>query len=167
MRPSYLTLLAILSFLLASAPSRAAGTLTGQMAPRNYLMGGMWNCTTAVPAIMGMPARTDNLTLTFEVAPHNVMHVTLAGADERGDEYFGYSDRFNNYWRVSASSHAIHGFATSTDGKTYRGTSYLGTASMDDVTTYEKIGETKAAVHEVLSVNGSSFTIETSCTRAP
>jgi hypothetical protein len=165
MRLSYISLSAILCFSYAAAPSQAADTLTGQMAGRNFLLGGSWNCTTAVPAIMSMAARTENLTLTFDVAPRNVMHVALAGTDERGDEYFGYSEQYKNYWSVSATSHAIHGFATSTDGKVYTGTSYLGTGSMDDSITYTKVSDTKTSVHEVLSGNGNSFAIETTCTR--
>ena len=165
MRISYVSLAALSCFLLAAAPVRAADTLTGEMAARNFLMGRSWNCTSVVPSIMGMPAHTDTLTLTFDVAPRNVLHVALAGTDYRGDEYFGYSDRYKNYWSVSANSRAIHGFATSTDGTTYAGTSYLGTGSMDDTTTYMKVSATKTAVHEVLSSHASSFTIETTCSR--
>lgn len=160
------TILAALACLACAAqPACAADTLTGQMAGRNFLLGSSWNCITNVPSIMGMPARTDAMTVTFDVAPRNVLHVTLAGADYRGDEYFGYSDRSNNFWSTSASSHGIHTFATSTDGKIYSGTSYLGTGSMDDAVTYTKLSDTKTMVREVLSGNGNTFTIESHCTR--
>jgi hypothetical protein len=163
MRFTFVILIASICLGNAS-PVRAADTLTGEMAGRNFLLGGSWSCTSAVPSIIGMPARTDTMTLTFDVAPHNVLHVALGDADYRGDEYVGYSARFKNYWSTTASSHAIHSFATSTDGTTFTGTSYLRTASMDDTTTYTKIGPTKTAVHEVLSGNGT-FTIETTCSR--
>lgn len=165
MRTLHLSLAALACFLFAASPVHAADTLTGEMAGRNFLLGGAWNCTSAVPSIMGLPARTDTQTLTFDVVPHNVLHIAVVGPKGRGDEYFGYSERMKNYWRVSANSRAIHGFATSTDGKTYTGTSYLGTGSMDDTSTYTKVSATKAAVREVLSRGGNSFTIETSCTR--
>lgn len=135
------------------------------MAGRNFLLGGTWNCTSAVPSIMGMPARTENATLTFDVAPRNVLHVAIVGPEDRGDEYFGYSQRFKNYWTTSANSRGIHGFATSTDGTSFSGTSYLGTGTMDEATTFTKISDTKTTVRDVLSGNGSTFTIETSCSR--
>lgn len=160
------TILAALTCLACAAqPACAANTLTGQMAGRNFLLGSSWNCITNVPSIMGMPARTDAMTVSFDVVPHNVLHVTLSGADYRGDEYFGYSERFKNFWNTSASSHGIHTFATSADGMTFSGTSYLGTGSMHDSITYTKLSDTKTTVREVLSGNGNSFTIKSHCTR--
>jgi hypothetical protein len=165
MRFLYVSIVTLACVGFAAHPGRAADALTGEMAGYNFLLGGPWTCTSNVPSIMGMPARTDTLTGTFDVVPRNVLHATFASADFHGDEYFGFSKRFNNYWSAEADSHAIHGFAMSVDGKTFTGTSYLGTGSMSDVSTYTKLSPTQTAMREVLSGNGNSFTIETTCRR--
>lgn len=167
MRLAHISLLAVAILVLAASPAPAADELSGQMASRNFLLAGPWACTSVVPSIMGMPARTDTVTVTFDVAPNNVLHAAIIGPAERGDEYFGYSDRLSNYWTTSANSRGIHGFATSSDGTTYTGTSYLGSGSMDDTSTYTKVSPSQTTMREVLSRGGAaSFTIETTCKRS-
>jgi hypothetical protein len=160
------TALALAAFLVQVAPADAQGAaLTGNMAPFSYLLGAAWNCTTNVPALGAEPARTDRGTATFEVVPGNVIHNRVATATYSGDYYFGYSDRMSNYWQVSADNMAVHAFLTSSDGKTYTGTSTMGTLAMQDTVTYTKVAPNKVTVHEVLTGSAPAATFDSVCTR--
>jgi hypothetical protein len=152
---------------LAMAPSaRAAGdALTGNMQGFSYLLGGAWNCSTSVPAMGGQPAHTDQGTATFEIAPRNVVHNHVATPAYSGDYYFGYSTRMSSYWQVNADNMGGHAFLTSTDGKTYAGTSSMGPMSMQDTVTYTKVSPSNVTVHEVISGSGTQATFDTTCTR--
>jgi hypothetical protein len=159
-------MLAIATLIGYSSSARAAdGTLTGQMATMNDLTGGSWSCSTAVPAMQGQPAHTDQATVTFEVVPGNVMHDHVAGTTYSGDDYYGYNLKSSTYWSTSADNMGGHGFATSTDGKTYTGTSSMGPSSMNVTSTYARVAANKVTVHEVLSGNGENTSIDTACTR--
>lgn len=150
--------------VLYASPVRAAD-LTGQMAAYNYLTAKPWNCTTNVPAIGGMPARTDQSTVTFDVVPGNVMHNHIQSPTYAGDTYFGYSDRMNSYWQAASDNLGVHSFLTSSDGKTYSGTSSMGPMSMQDTTTYAKLAPNKVTVHEVTSGGPMAATFDTTCTQ--
>jgi hypothetical protein len=156
--------LATAGSMLHASPARA-DDLTGKMAPFAYLVGKPWSCTTSVPAMMGRPARTDQATANFDVAPGNVVHNHVQGSAYSGDFYFGYSDRMSTYWQTSADNMGGHSFLSSTDGKTYTGTSSMGLQSMQDTTTYAKLAPTKVTVHEVVSNGSSSETFDTVCTQ--
>ncbi len=157
---------AFAAFIVSPAPAKAAdAALTGQMASFNYLLGAPWSCTTSVPAMQGMPAHTEDATVTFEVAPHNVFHDHISGAEYMADDYFGYSTRMNNYWTTSADNRAAHGFALSTDGKTYTGTNSMGTMTMNVATTYTQVGPNKSTMHEIVSGNGEQMVFDSTCTR--
>ncbi len=149
-----------------SSPARAAGSvLTGEMAYANYLLAGPWNCTTAVPAMMGQPAHTDHVTLTFDVVPGNVFHDHVSASDYSDDDYFGYNPKTNTYWSVSADSMGNNGSATSTDAKTYTGTSSMGAMSMSVTSTYTKVSASSVTFHEVVSGGGQQETFDSICTR--
>src|SRR5579863_619276 len=139
--------------------------LTNQMATMNALTGAPWSCSSTVPAMMGQPAHTDQATVTFDVVPGNVLHDHVAGTTYTGDDYYGYSSKMSTYWSTSADNMGGHGFATSPDGKTYTGTSSMGPAAMNVITTYTIVAPNKATVHEVLSGNGETASIDTSCSR--
>jgi hypothetical protein len=156
--------LSIFASVFAASPARA-DDLTAKMAPFSYLLGAPWNCTTNVPAMGGQPARTDQGTATFDVAPGNVVHNRVQTTTYAGDFYFGYSDRMSTYWQTSADNIGGHGFLTSSDGKTYTGTSSMGPMSMQDTVTYGKASENKVTVHEVLSGGPMAGTFDTVCTR--
>jgi hypothetical protein len=152
---------------LAMAPSaRAAGdALTGNMQGFSYLLGGAWNCSTSVPAMGGQPAHTDQGTATFEIVPGNVVHNHVATPTYSGDYYFAYSTRMSSYWQVSADNMGGHAFLTSTDGKTYAGTSSMGPMSMQDTVTYTKVSPSNVTVHEVISGSGTQAAFDSTCTR--
>jgi hypothetical protein len=135
------------------------------MAPYSYLLGAAWNCTTNVPSMGGQPARTDQGTATFSVAPGNVVHNHVATATYSGDFYFGYSDRMSTHWQVSADNLGVHAFLTSADGRVYTGTSSMGRLAMQDTVTYAKVTPNKVTVHEVLSGPAPTVTFESVCTR--
>lgn len=156
--------LAMGAFFLAGGSARAAD-LTGKMAAYSYLISAPWNCTTNVPAMANMPAHTDQGTATFDVVPGNVMHNHISTPMYSGDSYFGYYDRMSSYWEVDADSMGGHAFLTSSDGKTYSGTSSMGPMSMQETTTYSKVADNKATVHQVLTVQGQAVTIDSVCTR--
>lgn len=157
---------AFAAFIASPSPAKAAGTmLTGEMAGFNFLLGAPWSCTTSVPAIQGMAAHTDQLTVTFDVAPRNILHDQAVGGDYMGDDYYGYSSRFSNYWSTSADNMGVHGFATSADGKTFTGTSAVGPMTMDVTTTYTKIGPNSNTMHQVISAGGQQSTIDSTCKR--
>jgi hypothetical protein len=154
--------LAVTGCVLYASPARA-DDLTGNMAAFSYLVAKPWNCTTSVPAMAGQPARTDQSTATFEVAPGNAVHNHVRSAVFSGDFYFGYSDRMSTYWQAGSDNMGGHSFLTSTDGKTYTGTSSMGTASMQDTTTYTKLAPNKVTVHEVLSGGPMAGTFDSVC----
>jgi hypothetical protein len=152
--------------LLHPVPARAAeSTLTGDMSGFNYLLGEPWGCTTSVPAMGDQPARTDVLTVAFDVAPSNVLHDHVSGGNYMGDDYFGYSTDMSNYWSTSATNGATHGFATSTDGKTFTGTSWMGSTTMSVTNTYTKVGDNAVKMHQVVSLGGRQLNFDSTCTR--
>jgi hypothetical protein len=166
MRTSLYAAVALSMFVsvFAASPARA-DDLTAKMAPFSYLLGAPWNCTTNVPAMGGQPARTDQGTATFDVAPGNVVHNRVQTTTYAGDFYFGYSDRMSTYWQTSADNIGGHGFLTSSDGKTYTGASSMGPMSMQDTVTYGRVSDNKVTVHEVLSGGPMAGTFDTVCTR--
>jgi hypothetical protein len=112
-----------------------------------------------------MPAHTDQLTVTFDPAPRNVIHDHVAGANYMGDDYFGYSSRMSNYWTTSADNDGSYGVATSTDGKAFTGTMHMGMMAMDVTTTYGKSGANGISMTQVISGGGQQATLSSSCTR--
>lgn len=150
---------------LAMPLSANAQALTGQMAPYSYLIGAAWNCTTNVPAMMGQPARTDQGTATFEVAPGNVVHNHVVTPTYAGDFYFGYSTRMSSFWQTSADSYGGHGFLTSTDGKVYTGTTSMGPMGAQETVTYAQMAPNKVTVHDVVTGQGPQTVIDSVCTR--
>jgi hypothetical protein len=158
--------LAFAALALHSIPAPAQGdALTGNMAPFSYLLGGPWNCSTSVPAMGSQPAHTDQGTATFEVVPGNVVHNHVATPMYSGDFYFGYSTRMNSYWQTDADNQGGHAFLTSTDGRTYTGTSSMGPMSMQDTVTYAKLAPNKVTVHEVISGTGQQAVFDSVCAR--
>jgi hypothetical protein len=158
--------LAVAACLAPVAPADAQGTaLTGNMAGFSYLLGAGWSCTTNVPPLGDQPARTDQGTATFVVAPGNVVHNHVTTATYSGDFYFGYNDRMSGYWQASADNMGVHAFLTSTDGKTFTGTSSIGRLQMQDTVTYAKVTPNKVTVHEVLTGSEPTATFDSVCTR--
>lgn len=158
--------LAVGALLVPVRPAAAQeAALTGNMAPFSYLLGAGWNCTTNVPALGDQPARTDQGTATFAVVPGNVVHNRVVTATYSGDFYFGYNDRMDGYWQVSADNMGVHAFLTSSDGKTYTGTSSIGRLAMQDTVTYAKVTPNKVTVHEVLTGSEPTVTFDSVCTR--
>jgi hypothetical protein len=157
---------ALAAFISFPALARAADTMpTGEMAGFSNLLGAPWTCTSQVPAMHGMPAHTDQVTVTFDLAPHNVIHDHVAGANYMGDTYFGYSSRMSNYWTTSADNEASYGIATSTDGKVFTGTIHMGMMAMDVTTTYGNSGANGISMTQVISGGGQQATLSSSCTR--
>lgn len=156
--------LAMVGSLLYAGPARA-DDLTGKMAPFSYLLAKPWNCTTSVPAMGNQPARTDQSTATFDAAPRNTVHNHIQSSVFSGDFYFGYSDRANSYWQTSSDNIGGHSFLTSTDGKTYSGTSSMGPMSAQDTVTYARLAPNKVTVHEVLSGGPMAGTFDSVCTQ--
>jgi hypothetical protein len=149
-----------------SSPAHAQGSaLSGEMAYANSLLGGSWNCTTSVPAMMGQPAHTEQVTVTFDAVPGNVFHDHVASSSYVGDDYFGYSSKMKMYWSTSADNQGGHGFATSTDAKTYTGTSAMGPTSMNVTSTYAIVSASSIGLHQVMSGNGQQQVFDSHCTR--
>lgn len=142
-----------------------ADDLTGQMAHFSYLLAKPWSCTTSVPAMGDEPARTDQSTATFEVAPRNTVHNHIQSSLFSADFYFGYSERTSSYWQTSADNIGAHSFLTSTDGKAYAGTSSMGPMSAQETVTYTKLAPNKVTVREVLSGGPMAGTFDTVCTQ--
>jgi hypothetical protein len=160
-----LVVAAFLTHVPSANAQDAALTLTGNMAPFSYLLGAPWSCTTNVPAMGGQPAHTDQGSASFVVAPGNVVHNHVATMTYSGDYYFSYSDRLSSYWQASADNMGVHAFLTSSDGKTYMGTSTMGRLAMQDTVTYSKVTPNKVTVHEVLTGSEPTATFDTVCTR--
>ncbi|MBV8724592.1 MAG: hypothetical protein JO078_02715 [Candidatus Eremiobacteraeota bacterium] len=165
-------LIAGLAVLFVAAPMAVAraqettpAALTGKMQPFSYLLGNPWNCTTNVPAMGNMPAHTDQGSGTFQVAPGNVVHGHVATPMFMGDFYYGYDARSNMYWQTSADNLAGHAFMTSSDGRTYTGTTAMGPMSAQDTVTYARTGDNKITVHDVMSAAGQQSVTDSVCTR--
>ncbi|MEO7202517.1 MAG: hypothetical protein ABIZ82_07965 [Candidatus Tumulicola sp.] len=135
------------------------------MAVMNYLAGGPWTCSANLPAMGGQPAHTEQMTLTFDVLPGNIMHDHVASADYAGDDYFGYMAQNSLYWTTSADSMGSHGSSTSTDAKTFTGTTSMGGQSMSMTSTYTKVSPTSITSHEVVTAGGKSMSVDSSCNR--
>jgi hypothetical protein len=149
-----------------SSPAKAADSvLAGDMTYANYLLGGPWNCTTAVPAMMGHSAHAEHVTLTFDVVPGNVLHDHVSASDYSGDDYFGYNPKTNTYWIASADSAGNNESATSADAKTYTGTSSMGGMSTNVTSTYAKVSASSVTFHEVVSGGGQQEIFDSTCTR--
>lgn len=131
----------------------------------NYLLGLPWGCKVSIPAMGDQPARTDLLTVAFDVAPGNVLHDHVSGERYMGDDYFGYSHDTNNYWSTSASNAGVHGLTTSTNGKTFTGTSWLASITLNVTNTYTRVGDNAITMRQVVSQGGKDFTIDSTCTR--
>ena len=166
MRMLLVSILAIASLIGQSTPAQAqSAALTGEMVYGNDLIGGPWSCTTAIPAMMGQPARTDQVTLTFDVVPGNVLHDHVSGIVYSDDDYFGYSPKMKMYWSASADNLGNNGSATSTDAKTYTGTSSMGSMTMSVSSTYARVSASNITLHEVVSGNGEQQVFDSNCTR--
>jgi hypothetical protein len=146
----------------AQTPS---GTLTGKMAPFSYLLGTAWTCNVSVPAMMGQPAHAEKSTVTFDMAPGNVMHVHIAAADLSGDQYFGFSTRQNVYWSSNANSMGQSLMQTSTDGKNYAGSTAMGPTSVTVRDTYSKVADNHMTFQDTATVNGQNYVTTGDCTR--
>lgn len=158
-------LLAVPSTGVARAQETTPAALTGQMQPFSYLLGNPWNCSTNVPAMGNMAAHTDQGSGMFQVAPGNVVHGHVATPMYMGDFYYGYDSRSNMYWQTSADSMAGHAFLTSSDGRTYSGTTAMGPMSAQETVTYAREGDNKITVHDVMSAAGRQSVTESVCTR--
>lgn len=165
-------LLAVLAALLVSlfllatpAPAQTSATLTGKMAPFNYVFGAPFNCTANVPAMGAQPAHTENTTATFDVVPNNVMHVHIAGSEFVGDQYFGYSTQGNTYWSTIAGSDGSAGTETSTDGKTYRGSMNMGTMTGTAQDVYSRTDNNHVAIHSTAAIGGQTAATTINCSR--
>ncbi len=159
------TLVPAAAILLALGQARAAdNALTGEMTVFNYLVGS-WSCATKLPAMGARSAHTEQTTVTFDAVPGNVLHDHVASAEYAGDDYFGYNAKMKLYWSASADNVGAHGSATSSDGKTYSGTSAIGPMTMSVTSTYAQVSPTNIAFHEVISGGGEQATIDSSCSR--
>lgn len=150
---------------LALPVSAGAQALSGDMAPFSYLLGGAWSCTTNVPAMGSTPAHTEQGTAAFDVAPGNVVHNHVTSPAYAGDFYFGYSTRMSSFWQTQADNNGGHGFLTSTDGRTYTGTTSMGPMNGQETVTYAKVAPNKITVHDVLAGPGPGAVIDSVCTR--
>ena len=109
------------------------------MASFSYLMGAPWNCTSNVPAMGGMAAHTDHLTVAFDIAPHNTMHDHVTG----------------------------DGISASTDGKTYSGMMGMGGMRFQQTTTYTKVDDNHVTMRQTMTTEGQpATTIESACSRS-
>lgn len=159
-------ILAVLAAGVASAQTSSGGTLSGKMAPMNYVLSGTWNCVANVPAMNGKPAHTVNSTATFDVVPTNVVHVHIASPEYNGDQYFGYATQANMYWSATSDSMGGAAAQTSADGKTYKGTMSMGPMSGTETDTYTKVSDTKVTIHSVTSLGGKTDASDINCTKS-
>jgi hypothetical protein len=163
---AHLVLCAAAALAAGSIGSAAAqnAALTDKMAPFSYLLGSAWNCDVSVPAMMGQAAHREKTTVTFEVAPGNVMHVHIASPNMTGDQYFGYSTRQNMYWSTNANSMGQALTQTSSDGKTYTGSASMGPTSVTVRDTYTRVADNHVTFTDAATVNGQNYVTTGDCT---
>ena len=58
-----------------------------------------------------------------------------------------------------------HSFMTSSNGKTFTGTSWLGSITLSVTNTYTRVGDNAITMRQVVSQGGKDFTIDSTCTR--
>src|ERR1700719_905293 len=91
--PAFALSLAASIYLIAMtakpAPATAASSLTGDMAPMQFLVGS-WDCSVKIAAMNGQPASTDHGTITYSVVPGNALHSHVTANDYADDSYTGY-----------------------------------------------------------------------------
>ena len=162
MRAFFISIAAVVTVLTAQVtPAEAAsGTLTGKMANDNWLLGTSWSCTTK-NVTAGKPARSGHATVTFDVAPGNVLHDRVSSTNFLLDEYSGFNSPSKAYWDVQADSTGSHTYATSADGNTYAGQFWDGNSSSKTTFTYAKASSNELTVHQV----SPGQTFDADCTR--
>jgi hypothetical protein len=102
------------------APATADSSLTGDMAPMQFLVGS-WDCGVKIAAMNGQPASTDHGTLTYSVVPGNALHSHVTANDYADDSYTGYVDKSKMFWMNTIDAYENLTGETSTDGKIFSG----------------------------------------------
>lgn len=115
--------------------------------------------------MMGRPARTETTTVTFDVAPGNVMHVHVAGGEYLGDSYFGYAAQTNSYWSSGSDNMGEASSEQSADGRAYKGVAAFGGVTGTVTDTYAHTGTNHATVHSVTTIGSQTITTDATCTR--
>jgi hypothetical protein len=144
----------------------AGGALSDKMGAFNYFISGSWKCSTKVPAVARRPARTQQGTNVFDATPGNTLHSRVSAAGYSRDRYYGYNSHTKLYWTASVDNQGTYGYATSTDGVTYTGSSSFGGMNVNVKirNTLVKTNPNQYTSEEVL-LGGPKMVVDTVCTR--
>lgn len=150
----------------ASADQSMMSSSTGIPKDHAFLLG-TWNCSVKLPAMMGHPASVDHGVMTISVSPMMSLHSHVAAKDYMSDSYEGYDMKTKTHWLTTADTTGQVSSETSTDGKTFNGTTWSGgsASSIRDVQT--KISDTQIRDVTSLKVNGAWSTLaDATCTKS-
>ena len=161
--------LAIAALSIVPAAGDTAGAsasgLSSQMASMQYLVGS-WNCDVKVAASAQGPAGTDHGVVTYSVVPGNALHLHVTAADYAADTYYGYVEKTKTYWMSTIDAYGNASTESSTDGKTYTGSSTGGgtTTKIRDTFTHPAAG-TIRDVQEFQTSGAWHSATDSTCTR--
>lgn len=106
-----------------AAQTSAATSLAGKMAMYNALLGDPWTCTHQAG---NQPPIKDAGTVTFVVAPQNVLEIVVSGADFAARNFIGFDAKSNQYWRTEMGVFGGILRETSSDGVNFSGLNFGG-----------------------------------------
>ncbi len=102
-----------------ASPKPASGaSLTDKMAIYNPLLGPEWTCT---HQIGNQLPQKDSGTLSFIVAPKNVLEIVVSGPDFAARNFIGFDAKSNQYWRTEMGVFGGILRETSIDGVNFSG----------------------------------------------
>ncbi len=102
--------------------------LTGRMAIYNPLLGAPWTCTHQTG---NQPPVKDAGTVTFVVAPQNVLEIVVSGPGFAARNFIGFDAKSNEYWRTEMGVFGGIMRETSSDGVNFSGLDMGGPQARD------------------------------------
>ena len=158
----------ISTLVVARSVSADDSMMSGSAAiPKDHaFMLGTWNCAVQLSAMGGQPATTDHGVMTISVSPMMSLHSHVAAKDYMSDSYEGYTMKTKTHWLTTADTTGQVSSETSTDGKTFTGTTWQGggATAIRDVQT--KLSDTKIRDITSLKMNGTWSTLaDATCTK--
>jgi ketosteroid isomerase-like protein len=108
----------LVSVQTTRAAASSGGSLTGKMDMYNPLLGNPWTCT---HQLGNQPPQKDAATVTFVIAPQNVLEIVISGPDFAARNFIGFDAKSNQYWRTEMGVFAGILRETSNDGVNFSG----------------------------------------------
>jgi ketosteroid isomerase-like protein len=108
----------LVSVQTTRAATSSGASLTGKMEMYNPLLGNPWTCT---HQFGNQPPQKDAGTVTFVIAPQNVLEIVISGPDFAARNFIGFDAKSNQYWRTEMGVFGGILRETSNDGVNFSG----------------------------------------------